>query len=244
MDGTHIPNATPFDLISEDAADFLLEAHNWCDGQPVETQEQADEVSRLLDHGRKLTKAAEDARKAEVKPFDDAKAAIQTKYAPLFAAPTNKEPGKVFKALDALKATLAPFLRKQEEAQREAERLAREEAARKAEEAAAAMRAANAADLAAREEAEAKVKEAEQAAREATAASKTKAHATGGERAIGLRTKHVGEITDLHAAVRFYWKQDEKPFRELVQRLVDQDVRAGRRGNAIDGVTITEQRIV
>lgn len=240
----HIPNATPFDLIQEDAQDFLLETRNWCDGSGVETQAQADEVSRLLDHGRKLAKAAEDARKEENKPHDEAKAAVQAKYAPLFADPKTKSPGQVFKAMDALKATLAPFLRKQEEAKREAERLAREEADRKAREAAEAMRQANAADLEAREAAEAKVREAEDAARAAKQAAKDQAHAMGGERAVGLRTKHVGTITDLNEAIRFYWRQDDTPFRDLVQRLVDADVRAGRRGDMIPGVTITEERVL
>lgn len=238
----HIPNATPFDLISEDASDFLTECRNWCDGTGVETQAQADEVSRLLDHGRKLAKAAEEARKEENKPHDEAKAAVQAKYAPLFADPKTKTPGQVFKAMDALKATLAPFLQKQEAAKREAERLAREEADRKACEAAEAMRQANAANMEAREAAEAMVREAESAARIAKQAAADKAHATGGERAIGLKTRFVGTIADLNAAARFYWRQDETPFRELVQKLVDADVRAGRRGDMIPGVEIVQER--
>lgn len=240
----HIPNATPFDLIAEDAADFLLETGNWCDGAGVENQQQADEVSRLIDHGRKLAKAAEDARKEENRPHDDAKAAVQAKYAPLFADPKTKSPGKVHKAVDTLKATLAPFLRKQEEAKREAERLAREEAQRKAAEAAEAMRQANAANLAERDAAEAKVAEAEAAAQAARKAEKDKAHATGGDRAIGLRTKPVGTINDLSEAIKFYWRRDDRPFRELVQKLVDADVRAGRRGASIPGVAITEERVL
>ena len=66
----------------------------------------------------------------------------------------------------------------------------------------------------------------------------------GGERAVGLRTKHVGTITDLNEAIRFYWRQNDTPFRDLVQRLVDADVRAGRRGDMIPGVTITEERVL
>lgn len=244
-DGTApIPNATPFDLIQEDAQDFLLEARNWADGEAVTTQAQADEVSRLIDHGRKLTKAAEDARKDENRPHDEAKAAVQAKYAPLFADPKTKSPGKVFTAIDALKATLTAFLRVEEVKRLEAQREAEAEARRKAEEAAAALREANAADLAQREDAEAKVREAEAAQRAADSAAKAKAHASGGERAMGLRSRHVGTITDLNAVVRFYWQQDAEPFRKLAQQLVDADVRAGRRGDAIPGVTITEERIV
>src|SRR5690606_18229099 len=125
-------------------------------------------------------KAADDARKEENRPFDEAKAKVQAKYAPLFAPPTNKQAGKVFKAIDALKATLAPFLRKLDEEKREAERVAREAADKAARDAAEAMREAAANDLGAREEAEAKVAEAEAAQKAASAAARDKAHATGG----------------------------------------------------------------
>lgn len=240
----NIPNATPFDLIQEDANDFLLEARNWADGSAVETQAQADEVSRLIDHARKLAKAAEDARKDENKPHDEAKAAVQAKYAPLFADPKTKTPGAVFKAVEALKATLAPYLRKVDDEKREAARLAQEAADKAARDAAEAMRAANPADMGARDEAEAAVQAAEDARRAASAASKNKAHAMGGERAIGLRTIHTGVILNLTEAARHYWQQDETPFRELVQRLVDGDVRAGRRGSMIPGVEVREERVV
>lgn len=240
----HLSNSTPFDLIAEDAESWLEEARNWADGEPVENQKQADAVSAVIDALRKSADAAEKQRKVEVKPFDDAKAAVQEKYAPLFAPATNKSPGKVHKAINALKSALAPYLRKLEDEKRAAEAKAREEADRAAREAAEAIRQANAADLEAREAAEEKVREAEAADRAAKQAANDKAHATGGERAMGLRTKHVGTITDLNEAVKFYWRQDDTPFRDLVQRLVDADVRAGRRGSMIPGVSITEERVL
>lgn len=241
---THIPNATPFDLIEEDANSWLEEARNYADGSPVETQAQADDVSRIIDALRQSAKAAEDQRKVENKPHDDAKAAVQAKYAPLFADPKTKTPGQVWKAIDALKATLVPYLRKLDDEKREAERKAREEADRKAREAAEAMRSADAANLEAREAAEAQVQEAERAQQDAKAAAKDKAHATGGTRALGLRTRHVAEITDLHKAVAHFWRLDEEPFRALAQRLADEQVRAGRRGDAIPGVTVREERVL
>jgi len=240
----HLTNATPFDLIAEDAETWLDEARNWADGQPVENQKQADAVSMIIDALRKSADAAEKQRKVEVKPLDDAKAAVQERYAPLFAPATNKSPGKVHKAVAALKAVLAPYLRKLEEEKRAAEARAREEAERAAREAAEALRAANAADLAAREAAEEKVRQAEAADRAAKQAANDRAHANGGERAIGLRTRHVGMILDLNEAVKFYWRQDDKPFCELIQRLVDADIRAGRRGSAIPGVEIREEKVL
>lgn len=237
---THIPNATPFDLIAEDASDFLTEARNWCDGSGIEDQAQADAVSRLIDHGRKLAKAAEEARKEENKPHDEAKAAVQAKFAPLFADPKTKTPGQVFKAMDALKATLAPYLRKLEEEKREAERAAREEADRKAREAAEAMRAANAADMEAREAAEAKMQEAEGAARLAKAAAKDKAHATGGDRALGLRSRWVATLEDPKEAAAYFWRLNADAFNALLQKLADDEVRGGKR--SIPGFTVTEER--
>lgn len=240
----HLSNATPFDLISEDAESWLEEARNWADGATIETQKQADAVSAVIDALRKSADAAEKQRKVEVKPFDDAKAAVQDKYAPLFAPATNKTPGKVHKAVAALKATLAPYLRKLDDEKREKERIAREEAEKAARAAAEAIRAADATNLEAREAAEEKVREAEDAQRAAKIAANDRAHATGGERAMGLRTKHVGTIIDLNEAVKFYWRQDDGPFRRLVQSMVDADVRAGRRGSMIPGVAITEERVL
>jgi hypothetical protein len=239
----HIPNATPFDLIADDADDLLTEARAWADGEAIATQAQADEVSRLIEGLRLNAKAADDARKEENRPHDDAKAAVQAKYAPLWADPKTKTPGKVFKAIDALKAALAPYLRKLDDEKREAERKAREEAEAKAREAAEAMRAANAADLGAREEAEAKVAEAEAAARAVKAAEADKAHAVGGTRAMGLRTKWTATLTDQHAAAAHFWRTNPEAFLPLLQRLADDQVRAGKRGG-IPGVTIVEERVL
>jgi hypothetical protein len=243
-EAVHIPNATPFDLISEDADTFLTEARNWADGTAIETQAQADDVSRLIEHGRKLAKAADEARKEENRPHDDAKAKVQEKYAPLFADPKTRTPGRVFKAIDALKATLQPYLARLDAEKREAERKAREEAEAAAREAAEAMRQAAANDLDAREEAEAKVKAAEAAERAAKQAAADKAHATGGERAMGLRTVWKAEIVNLNDAVRWFWERDPAPFAALAQKLADDLVRAGRRGDAIPGVEIREEKVL
>jgi hypothetical protein len=239
----HLVNSTPFDLISETADDLLTEARAWADGQPVETQAQADDVSRLIEALAQIAKAADDARKDENKPHDDAKAAVQAKFAPLFADPKTKTPGKVFKARAALKATLQPYLAKLEAEKREAERIAREAADQAARDAAEAMRAASAADLGAREEAEAKVAEAEAAERAAKAAASDKAHATGGSRAMGLRSVWKATVTDAHAAAGHYWRTNPEAFASVLQRLADDDVRSGKR-SGIPGVEISETRVL
>lgn len=239
-----IPNMTTFDALTLNLDDLLTESRNWADGTPAETQEQVDAIASLIDQLNDGGKALEKERVAEKKPHDEAVKAIQDRYNVYLAPTTNKTvKGKVPLAVEALRAAQRPFLLAQERKLEEARQKAREEAERKAREAAEASRQADASDLEAREAAEAKITEAEAAAKAAKEADKAKAHAHGDGRAQGLRTKHVGRIDDLNAAVRFYWQQDDGPFRELVQKLVDADVRAGRRGDSIPGVTIIEERV-
>lgn len=236
-----IPNMTPFEAITLDLDDALELARGVSEAQ---TQEQVDAIAAIIDQLQSGGKLLEAERVKEKKPHDEAIAAIQSKFNAYLAPLTNKGvKGKVPLAVEALRASQRPFLLEQERKIEEDRQKAREEAERLAREAAEAARSASASDLEAREEAEAKEREAEAAAKAAKEADKAKAHAHGGGRAQGLRTVHKGQITDLNAAVRFYWQTNEAAFAELVQKLVDADVRAGRRGNSIPGVTIIEERV-
>lgn len=239
----HIPNATPFDLITESIDDALLEAHNWCDGEAAETQEQVDEIARIIDELNANAKALEAERVKEKKPLDDQIQKIQDRYNVYLAPLKNRTPGKVPSAVDALNAAKRPFLLKREAELEEQRRKAREEAEDKAREAAEAARKAAASDLAAREEAEAKVRAAEDAERAAREAEKARAHTHGDGRAQGLRTKRVAVITDLNAAVRHYWIANPEPFRALVQKLADDDARQNRRAAEGKGVEFREERV-
>jgi hypothetical protein len=238
----HIPNATPFDLIADHLEDLISEARIFADGEPVSNQGQADAVSALIEDLRLAAKDADAERVRENEPHDKAKAAVQAKYAPLIADPKNKNPGKVWKAIDALKASLQPFLAKLDAEKREAERVAREAADKAAKDAADAMRAAAANDLQAREEAEALIADAEAAQKAADAAAKDKAHATGGSRAMGLRSVWKAELKDAQIAAGFFWKRDPSVFNAFLQKLADEDVRAGKR--SIPGFDVTEARVL
>jgi hypothetical protein len=239
----HLPNATPFDLIAEHLEDLVAEARNFADGEPVTNQGQADAVSALIESLRTGAKDADAERVRENEPHDTAKAAVQAKYAPLIADPKNKNPGKVWKAIDALKACLQPYLAKLDAEKREAERIAREAADRAARDAADAMRLAAANDIGAREDAEALVVEAEAAERAARAAVADKAHATGGSRAMGLRSVWKARLTDERAAAGHYWRTNPAAFTALLQKLADDDVRSGKR-SGIPGVEIEETRVL
>lgn len=239
----HIPNATPFAIITDSINDALVEAKNWADGTPAENQEQVDEIARLIDDLSANAKALEAERVTEKKPHDDAIKAIQDRFNVYLAPLTNKGvKGKVPLAIEALRAAQRPFLLKREAEIEEQRRKAREEAEAKAREAAEAARQAAASDLAAREEVEAKERAAKEAERAAKDAEAARAHAHGEGRAQGLRTKRIAVITDLTAAARHYWHENEDAFRTLVQKLADDDARQNRKAAEGKGILFREER--
>jgi hypothetical protein len=236
------PEPTPFEMSEVEIGDLYAEAKNWLDGEPVSTQAQADAVSKLIDELRKSAKLADERRIEENRPFDEGKAKVQAKYAPLIAD-TKAVKGKTVLAIDMAKKALAPWLKKLEDEQRakaEAARREAEEAARKAQEALAAARAAE--DLQKREEAEALIQQAQKAEAAATKAEGAKAHATGGTRAIGLRSVWVAKMTDPREAARHYWLDRREQVDAFFQSLADADVRAGKR--SIPGFDVVEERVL
>lgn len=110
MGANNPPEATPFEAIKVNIEDLLIEAHNWADGTEVTTQAQVDEAGRLISDLEQAAKAAEAQRVAEKKPLDEQIAEIQARYNVYIADRKNKTPGKVWKAIDALKATVKPYL--------------------------------------------------------------------------------------------------------------------------------------
>ena len=234
------PEQTPFELSEAEIGDLFEEAKHWLDGDGVRTQADADGVSLLLDKIRKASKLADERRVAENKPFDEGKAAVQAKYAPLIAD-TKAVRGKVVLAADACKNALAPFLERQEAEKRRIS----EEARRKADEeraaAEAAVRSARASDLAAQEAAEAKLREAKAAEAAATRAENDRAQAKGGARAVSLRSTWAPEIVDLREAAKHYWTARPDEFRAFLIGLAKQDVQFGRR--EIPGFAIIETKV-
>lgn len=240
--GHNNPPMSPYEAVAVHLDGLLLEARNWADGSGVETQAQADDVSRLIEDLRLGEKAADEARVTEKQPLDEQIAEIQDRYNVYIAPLKNKKPGKVAVAVEALKATLKPFLdRLAAEKAAEAERL-RKEAEAKAQAAAEAARAASMDNLEAREAAEALVEEADEAARIASRAANDKAQAKGGSRALGLKTYYRAEITDPKACLFHYAAERRADLLEFLLGLAQADVDAKRRG--IPGVTVhTETRL-
>lgn len=231
---------TPFEMSEVEIGDLYAEAKNWLDGEPVSSQAQADGLSKLIDDLRKAAKLADERRIEENRPFDEGKAAVQARYAPLISD-TKSVKGKAVIAIDMAKKALAPWLQKLEDEKRAAAEAARKEAEEKARIAQEALRASNVADLEKREAAEALIREAQAAEAAATKAENSKAHATGGTRAIGLRSVWRAEMVDPREAARHYWLTKREEVDAFFQGLADADVRAGKR--EIPGFLISEARV-
>lgn len=233
FEGANNPPADPFEAIKVHIEDLYIEAKNWLDGEPITSAEAAEKVEALLDLIREAHTAADDARKEENKPFDDGKAEVQARYAPLIAD-TKAVTGKTVMAIAACKAALAPWRQEQERLKREAADKARAEAEAAAQAAAAAARAASADDLVAREVADAALRTAEQAHK--VAAKADKAASTG----TGLRSYWSPTLTDGVVAARHYWTVNREACEAFFLSLAKQDVQAGKR--TIPGFDVVEDR--
>jgi hypothetical protein len=224
--------ADPAVLFKEEIDDLLLEARNYLDGDPITNETQAEAVSSLLNRLRRLAKDADDARKVEKKPHDDAAKAVQEKWKPILDSADL--------AASTAKQALAPWLQQVEEKQlREAE-VARAEAERLASIAAEAHARA-AGNLTEAEDAERLLKAAEGARRFAAKAEKQKAHAKGGERAVGLVDAFTPVLTDACEALRHYRSKQPGALKEWLLDQARADVRAGIR--SIPGFTINHERV-
>jgi hypothetical protein len=237
--GHNQPPATPFDVVSDKINDLYGEAKNWCDGEDISSAEQADEVQKLLRLIQAAEKEADAARVEENKPFDEGKAAVQAKYAPLIAN-TKSVKGLTVLAIDACKQALAPWLIKVEEENRRKAEEARREAEAKAEAAREALRQKQSLEDAAH--AEQLVREAKAAEVDARKAANAKASAKGEGRAVGLRDRYTPEVTDYTAFARHVWTVHRSDMEDFLNIQAAKLVASGARGT-LPGVTIHHERI-
>lgn len=212
------PAPTPFELIEATINDLYEEAKNWADGEPIQDQATHDEIDRLHGMMHEAGQLADKHRVVENKPFDDGKAEVQARYAPLIGS-TTKVKGKVPLGKEALSALMLPW-RKKVDADRKA--IAREAAA-EAERLAAIAREAMATsvgNLEARETAENLVKEAAAVSRFAKAQVKGP---------TGLRSVWKASLEDQEKALDWAYARAPEEFHALVQSQADAVVRAGMR---------------
>ena len=222
------PAVDAFGMALDDAYET---AKDFLDGSPIENQGQADAIGRIISEVKKIKRDADAARAEEKRPHDDAAKAVQTKWKPLL--------DRADTIVKAAQAPLSAFLNKLAAEQAEAERIAREEADRKAQEAIAAQRACEG-NVEAIERAKTLQREADEAEKAAKRAGKAKAHVTGVDRAVGLRNYDVVTVTDARAALLWIAKNDKAALDAFV---ADYARRFGP-ARQIDGVTVTQERRV
>jgi hypothetical protein len=228
------PEPSSFEGFDIHLTDLFEEAKHFLDGSGVNSDAEAEAVSKLLDLIRTTSKDADKARAAEKKPHDDAGKAVQAKWKPLL--------DRADMAVDTCKRVLAPWLAKKEAEARAAAEAARKEAEARAAAAAEAMRQADLNDLASREAAEALVKDAKKANADANRAEKARPQAAGGARATTLRSYFTAELTDARSALAHYVATNPGAIKSALQALADTDVREGKR--AIPGFIIHEEKRV
>jgi hypothetical protein len=234
----HNQAPTPFDDIETRINDLYDEARQWLDGEEVTEQTQADALNTLASQIREAAKEAEEMRKAEAKPFDDGKKAVQERYNPLI----QKGKGKTELALNAVKSSLKPYLLELDRIQQEAAQKAREEAERAERDAQAAMQHRDPSNLEQQEEANRLAEQAKTAQQAANKASNAKAHAKGAGRATGLRTRTKVSIANERDAAAWAWKHEREQLMVFILTLAEKSVRAG--STKLDGFSITEEKVI
>ncbi len=227
------PAETPLDEAKASVESLVHEARNWCDGEPVSSESQADELQKLLRLIQATNKKVDQSRQAQKKPHLDAGKAVDEAWKPLKS--------QLDLAAKTCKDVLAPWLHHLEDLKREREREAKEAADKAAAEAKAARdEAATSTDLATREEAVALTKAADAAAKAAKKASKDKAAAKGLGRAATLRTVRSAKLVDERALVAHYFKSDRARLVEVLLGWANAEVRTGREAPPGTEVKVTE----
>jgi hypothetical protein len=80
------PAEDSFESLQADIEDLAADANRRIDGPPIKTQDDADQIANLADRLSELWKKADELRKAEKRPHDEAAMLVQRKWAPLLLA--------------------------------------------------------------------------------------------------------------------------------------------------------------
>lgn len=228
------PEPTPLEKAKEEISLLTAEAEAWA-GTPIENEQQAADVAKLLDAARKAVKSFESARKEEKEPHLAAGRAVDEAWKPVIADGER--------VVECTKKAQTAWLVKLDKAKREAEAAAR----KAAEEAAAeARRLAVEADgsveaARARDEALEEAKKAERAASRASH-EKAGAKAEGMTRSIGLRTVYSARVVDRRLLLNHIATVDPQALITFVEEWAAKQVRAGARGG-IPGVEVDEDKV-
>ncbi|GAA0729847.1 hypothetical protein [Sphingomonas japonica] len=213
-------NPPVFDIHAINIEDLFALISDTVAGGTVTTDEQEAALDGLLDNARDARKAADAARADEKRPHDEAAKAVQTKWKPLLE--------RCDLATAEIKRLLTPYRVAKQAAKDEAARKAREEAAAKEKAAQDALRQSD--NLQTRFAAEEQIKQ----------ASKLKAVANKVDRsATGLRTSYVVEMVDALAYARWAWTNRNEQYLAMLCELASAE---GRGADAIPGLKLNIER--
>ncbi len=227
---TKTDNQPPDVLAMERIYDLYDEAKNWADGEPISSEEMHGVVTDLDSQLAEAFKVADEMRKAEKKPHDEAGKAVQKKWAK--AIDTSK--GRVKLAREALKPLLNDWRARVDREQRERAEALRAAAMAAAEEAKEAMFTSRG-DLDAREDAEEIAEAAKKLEREANRAVRDAG------KGLGLRTKYIVEIVNPADALDWAFSKAPKAFEEMALTMA-QDHANVSKTETIPGFRVTKEK--
>jgi hypothetical protein len=207
----------PDDLMAK-MADFTDAAGAWLDLAQIDSEERAQRATDFVRGAREVHDMIDIERKRQKRPHDDAAAAVQAMFTPLMT--------RVKMAQDRVAKMQANWLTAERDRKLAEQRKAAAEARARAEEAARQAAAAEARnDIAGIVDAEAARAAAEKAEREAARVQTAKAgSATGGGRAMALRTTWFAEVANISVAFLRY--RDHPEVRATLERLATAEVRS------------------
>lgn len=212
----------PIDEALAPFGDYITEADNWLDGEPITNDEQLKATDDLLKHIKAAIKAVNGARDENTKPLHEAWKTEVARW-----KPTQDDLARYSKGLVEIQGPYKKALAAKKEAER---RAAWEAAEAKRKEAEEAARQAQAGDIEAQRQAD----EMAQAAMDAKKAASSKQKDT----VKGMRTVHKYEIEDGRAAINWIAKND----REAMAEFLEGYVRKNHKDKAIDGVKSWQEK--
>lgn len=215
-------------------ADFMDAAGAWLDLKEIDSEERAARATDFVRGAREVHDEIDMERKRQKRPHDEAGAAVQKMFTPLME--------RVKTAQERVARMQAGWLAAERDRKLEQQRRAQAEARAKAEEAARLAAQAEARnDIAGIVDAEAAKAAAEKAEREAARVQTAKAgSATGGGRAMALRTTWFAEVANISVAFLRY--RDHPEVKATLERLATAEVRSqtGEK-TALPGFTLRKE---
>lgn len=231
--GNNQPEPTPFEASEKRILDLYTEIAQYLDGDPITSDEMADDVASLKRLIQAEDKIAEALRVAEKQPYLDAGREIDARFKVLA--------DKVKLAVATCKQVETPWLIAKQAEIDAAAKAAREEAEKIRLAAIEAIQSRDHTNLESVAEAEQLLKDAKKAEAGAAKLEKTTAKISNmAGRASGLRTYYTHEMTDFLAFGKYAWANHRSEYEEFLTGLAKRLVDGGK--HDLIGVKITEEK--